>query len=189
VLAAVYQARGLMRVALHDFAGAIEDYGQALGRRPDAETYTCRGWAHVRAESLSLALTDFQEAIRLHPATAEAYNGRGHVHALRGQYGEAIRDAQAALDRQPKDPRTCLNAAHVFAQIVGGMATERGTRGREAPYQDRALELVQRALERTHPRERAAFWRDTVAPDPALRPIRNSPEFRRLADQYSQAAR
>jgi tetratricopeptide (TPR) repeat protein len=188
-LARVYQARGLMGAALRDFPGAIEDYTQALALRPDAETYAYRGWAHVRAESLPLALVDFQEAIRLNPATADAYNGRGYVHALRGQYGEATRDAQTALDRQPNDPRTCLNAAHVFAEIVRRMEAERDQPARQALYRDQAVDLVQRALERTRPAEQPEFWRTMIAPDRALRPLRNSPKFRPLVDRYSQPPR
>jgi tetratricopeptide (TPR) repeat protein len=184
-VAKVYQIRGLIRVKLDDYAGAIEDYGQALARGPDAETYTHRGWAHVLSEAFPLALDDFQRAIRVSPAYADAYNGRGYVRARLGRYPEAIQDAEAALKHQPNDPRTCLNAANVFAQVVGRMQSDVGRRGQEARYRDQALDLVQRALQKTRPAERAEFWRKMIAPDTALRPIWTSPGFARLRRENS----
>jgi tetratricopeptide (TPR) repeat protein len=146
----------------------------------------------VLSDALPLALADFQEAIRLNPVNGDAYNGRACVLARRGQHQNAIRNARAALDLGQKDARTYLNAAHVFAQVVGRLDSDGGQRKRQvlmrAACQEEAVRLLRRALDLTAPVERAAFWRDTVVPDAALRPIRPSPGFARLATDYTRRA-
>ena len=42
-------------------------------------------------------------------------------------------------------------------------------------FQDRALQLLGQALQRTAPDQRAAFWRDVIQTDQALRIIRRLP--------------
>jgi tetratricopeptide (TPR) repeat protein len=186
-LANVYRGRGLARAKLQDYRGAIDDYTRALASRRDSETHAYRGWAYVLRDALTPALDDFQDAIRLNPHNGDAYNGCGYVYARRGQYGAAVRAAQDALKHGPARPGTCLNAAHVYAQLVGSLDrdAERGPRGRQSlgvrrEYQDRALDLLRRALKQTRRAERPAFWKKTIEPDRALDPIRGSDEFRRL---------
>jgi hypothetical protein len=60
-----------------------------------------------------------------------------------------------------------------------------GEKGRPARllssrYQDFALQLIREALEREAPEKRAAFWRDTIQSDPALKAIRRRLKFEEL---------
>ncbi len=42
------------------------------------------------------------------------------------------------------------------------------------------MQLIRQAFERKVPEERAAFWRETVLPDPALKAIRRRLKFEDL---------
>jgi serine/threonine protein kinase len=193
VLANAYQARGLIRAELHNYPGAIDDYSRAQVLQPDSATRAYRGWLYVVMKVPDLALVDFSEAIRLNEHNGDAYNGRGYVRVQRGQYEEAVRDAQMAESCAPRDPRTLWNAAHVYAQVFGKLDAE-GPRNRRAwdarfDYQDKALLLLSQALASTPLEERAAFWREKVQQDPDLIPIRGSRKYTDLAADYSRAAR
>ncbi len=76
-------------------------------------------------------------------------------------------------------PRGSMHCASV------AVAKELGEKGRQArqlsiKYQDTALRLIRQAFEREAPEKRAAFWRETVQPDPALKAIRRRLKFEDL---------
>jgi serine/threonine protein kinase/Tfp pilus assembly protein PilF len=193
VLANAYQARGLTRAQLHNYAGAIEDYNRALGLQPDSATHAYLGWVYVVSGVPMLALADFQEAIRLNEHNGDAYNGRGYLRVQSGEYDAAIKDANTAVGCTPQDPRTLWNAANIFAQVFGKLDAE----GAGSPaaweahfqYQEKALSLLRQALALTPPEKRAAFWRQKVLPDRDLEPIKRSRGYAELAADYSRAAR
>jgi hypothetical protein len=51
-------------------------------------------------------------------------------------------------------------------------------------YQNRAMKLLERAIELTPDQARTAFWRDVVQPDPALGAVRRLADYARLAQTY-----
>jgi hypothetical protein len=61
---------------------------------------------------------------------------------------------------------------------VGGNG--RVARTLSSKYQDIAVQLIRAALEREAPEKRAAFWRDTIQPDPALKAIQRRLKFEEL---------
>jgi serine/threonine protein kinase/tetratricopeptide (TPR) repeat protein len=192
---AVYRLRGLARAWLLDYAGAVEDYTRALGVARDPALLALRGQAYLFQDALTPALHDFQEALSIDRANGDAYNGRAFVHARRGQYRQAVADANQALDCAPenaRDPRLLCNAARVFAQAAGGIDAERGRSTRpvleeRSTYQDRAVRLLRQALELQHPGERRAFWRKIIVPDRALDPIRRPGSgYRELEAEYGR---
>ena len=173
--------------AHHDYPGAIRDYGRALEIRPDdGRLLARRGWAYLVFDSPKLALADFEAAIKLDPADGDAYNGRGTAHARLGDHRAAVADAREALRLGEANPRVTYNAARIYALA----ASSRGCRGRRegppgqaacfAKYQDMAVQLIREAFEREAPEKRAAFWRETVQPDPALKAIRRRLKFEDL---------
>jgi tetratricopeptide (TPR) repeat protein len=186
--AEVYLARGLTRVKLGDYPGAVEDYSRALQMRPDSKTRAHRGWAYLALEAPRLALADFQEALRLDRDSADAYNGRGIARVRLGRYREAVGDAEEAVRRDRKAARSLYNAARVFAQAAAqaegdaGQAKQRQlAEGRKRRYQARALELLQAALDAKPTEGPARFWEGAVGKDPLLDPIRGTPGFAELA--------
>ncbi len=69
------------------------------------------------------------------------------------------------------------NAARIYAVAASVAAAEVGAKGRQtrqlsSKYQDIALKLIREEFEREAPAKRAAFWRETVQADPALKAIR-----------------
>jgi eukaryotic-like serine/threonine-protein kinase len=186
--AEVYLLRGSARVGSGDYAGAVEDYTRALDLQPDSKTYALRGWAHLALEALPLAQRDFEAALRLDAESADAYSGRGHVHAKRRHYAQAIADAENAVARADGSARLLCSAARVVAEVVAQMDADpgqRGALGKRSRLQDRALELVRQAMAHLPPGERPALWLQ-ISRDRALRAVRASPEYARLAAQYTR---
>jgi tetratricopeptide (TPR) repeat protein len=184
--AMLFQLRGLAHAAREDYPRAIADYGRALELRPDdGRVLARRGWAYLVVDSPRLALGDFDAALQLDPADADAHNGRGTAHVLLGNHRAAVADARTALRLGKANPRVTYNAARIYALAVPVAAAELGENARLArllssQYQDLAVQLVREALEREPPENRAAFWRVTVQPDPALKAIRRRLKFDEL---------
>jgi tetratricopeptide (TPR) repeat protein len=187
----VYWARGLARANPGEHEEAVSDYTRALALRAGAPLYTDRGWAFIHCEAWQLALRDFEEAVRLDPAYVEAYTGRGYVRVKRGQYREAAADAGRAARLGPKTPESRFNLACLFAQAAGRAGAAADPTDGDAlkgHCQERALDLLRRALGDLPAGERLPFWRGNAA-DPDLDPIRGSAEFRRLEAAYAGPAR
>ena len=133
-LEVVYRGRGLARAELGQYPAAIEDFTKALELHPTSAVQAYRGWTYLVVDAPKLALRDFELAIELDPANADAYCGRGFARAQTGLHREAIRDAEEALRRGPTSPRLLYNAARIYAQCPG-------------PQAGPALDLIHRALE------------------------------------------
>jgi serine/threonine protein kinase/tetratricopeptide (TPR) repeat protein len=186
----VLELRGLAKVKRNDVAGAIEDFTVALSLRPGVSNLYCRrGWAYLVSGAAPLARRDFEEAIRLDPSSGEAYGGRGSAQIALGRFREAAADAEESVRRGVREPRTLYNAARTLAQAAEAALGEVGRRGRPdvttvRRFQDRALQLLGEALQRTAPDQRTAFWRDVVQTDQALRSIRRLSGYARSAAEY-----
>jgi tetratricopeptide (TPR) repeat protein len=184
--ALIYEASGDAHAARRDYPAAIQDYGLAIAIRPkDAQLLARRGWVYLIYDSPKPALADFEAALKLDPASGECYAGRGSARARLGDHAAAVADARAALQKSGRDPRVTYDAARVYALAAMVAATELGEKGRQArqlavKYQDNAVQLIRQAFEQTAAEERAAFWRDIVLPDPALKAIRRRLRFEDL---------
>ena len=181
--AVLYEIRGLAHSARHDYPAAIRDYGEALEVRPnDAGLLAKRGWVYLTVESPKLARIDFDAAVKLNPADGDAFNGRGTARAMLGDHVAAVADAREAVRRGGASARVKYNAARIYAVAASVAAAELGAKGRQArqlaiKYQDIALQLIREEFEREAPEKRAAFWRETVQGDPALKAIRRRLNF------------
>jgi tetratricopeptide (TPR) repeat protein/tRNA A-37 threonylcarbamoyl transferase component Bud32 len=173
----IHEIRGLARANRGDYAGAIDDYSKALALRPgQPRLLTARGLAYLVSDAPKLALHDFDEALRHDPANGETHGGRSLALVHLGDHGAATAAAEESLRHDPPTARRTYNAARVYALAAVAAAADAGAKARLAAspverYQDRAVELVKLALERTPAERRAAFWHDQVAADPALRPL------------------
>src|SRR5262249_25639019 len=131
---------------------------------------------------------DFDSAIRLDPPSADTHVGRGLAAVMLGRYREAVVDADAALRLKPTSPEMMHNLACVFAQAWARVRSDAAARDREAlatRYRERALGTIREALALVPAGDRAGFWRTKIAPDSALDPVRDSPEFQALVKQHS----
>ena len=98
-----YYNRGIAKLNLGDFSGAVEDFGKAIEINPQySDAYNNRGF--VRYEKLSDfigAINDFDTAIGLSPAEPDIYYNRGNAKTLAGNYESAIIDYDRALQIKP----------------------------------------------------------------------------------------
>jgi len=190
----LYRLRGLARYGRNDFAGAIDDYNQALalagGGR--AETYRHRGWAHLFSNAAELALRDFDASLHLEPDEAEGYAGRGAARVRLGDVRGAIADAEESVRRDSQSARLLYVAAETYSLASAHTGVGETRRGRASlrdslAYEARAAELLERSLDQKRRDEKPTFWRDVVSRDPALRPIFQNPRIRRRLDQRAGA--
>ena len=190
--AEVFDLRGLAKDRRKDFSGAIDDYTQALAQHPDQpRLWNRRGWAHLVANAVQLALADFDRAIRLDASDSDALSGRGSARVLLGQHRAAVADAEESLRHGAPDARRYYIAGRIYVRAASAAANEVRQAGRAAmaltaSYQDRAVALIREAVRRTPPEQRAAFVRDQVFADPALRPILRRLKFDEL-DEHTAA--
>jgi tetratricopeptide (TPR) repeat protein len=175
-----YRARGLARVMQNKHEEAVDDYARAIELAPDAATHVSRGFAYLVVEAPKMALRDFEQALRLDPKSASAYAGRGFVRAVLGDYRTGVADAEKALERGAS-PSLIYHAARVYAQAVARAPSRAAVRTR---YQDRAVKLLEQAVEKQPLGKRAGFWKSTVLRDTALNPIRDAGGYRRLVRLY-----
>jgi len=184
--AELFRLRGLARFGLNDFAGAIDDYTQALALAGDdrVETYRDRGWSHLFSNASKLALRDFDAALRLDPGDPDGYAGRGAARVRLGDLRGAVADAEESVRREGRSARLLYIAAETFSAASARAAAGAARRGRTASrdslaYEARAADLLERALEQTPTDRKTLFWRDVVARDPALRPLFQNPKILR----------
>jgi tetratricopeptide (TPR) repeat protein len=184
-LLAAYELRSLARERQGDLGGAIEDLTQFLARQPRrAPLLNRRGTLYLLAHALDLAHDDFDEAIRLDPALAEAYCGRGTARALLGRHQEAVADAAVALRLGPPDHNLLYRAARVYALAATAVTSDLKVKGHDVMVlidrcQDRALELAGAARARLPDEERASF-ETVLRTDPALAAIQGRLRSARL---------
>jgi serine/threonine protein kinase/tetratricopeptide (TPR) repeat protein len=188
VQAEIYRRRGEAYTRLGNFPAALQDYSVALALQPDAEIYRHRGWAAFFSDAWKPALADFEEALKREPENADARVGRSLARVMLGQYREAVVDAEDVLRHAPTSPETVHNLACVFAQAAGRARADRTADGpsQAVRYQARAVQLLRQALALVPLEKRGAFWRDTMAPDPALDPVRDSAAFQALDGEYAR---
>jgi tetratricopeptide (TPR) repeat protein len=184
--AEVYRMLGALQARLGDSPKALVAYSNALQMQPDAATYTARAWVFLANEGTPLALKDFDKAIERDPLNAEAYAGRGLIHARRGKLDDAHADAELALQHGGVNPpaRLLWNIAHVYAQIAPRM------KGKQRDdYENRAVAMLDQALKQVPSAERSAFWTEFVARDDLLLvPLRGNFNFDSLERAYRRGA-
>lgn len=98
-----------IRLALKDFAGAIEILGTVVGQKDRAEherarSYSMRAYAYRSTGDTTAALNDVSEAIRLMPKDAELYSMRGNIYGNSGKFAEALQDFNMAIKLDDTKP-------------------------------------------------------------------------------------
>jgi tetratricopeptide (TPR) repeat protein len=157
------------------FMEAVEDYTRVLEHSPDAEIYQHRGWAQFFADAWKLARRDFDRAIELSSAAADAYVGRGLSRVMLGHYREAVADAESALRLKPSGPAMMLNIACIYAQAIARVANNAEKADPQVltnSYHEHSVAAIRQTLRMLRAEERRSFWLEKIFPDPALAPIR-----------------
>lgn len=158
-----------------DPQGALNDYEAALELNPRSRDALINK-ANVLSEDLrqpEAALKVFDRIIELWPEDLDAHGSRGVVLARLGRVAAARKDAEFCLQRT-ESAFVCFQMAGLYAQVAG--------HSRTAEDRKWALHLLAMTL-------RKGFNHlDWVASDPDLEPIRQEPEYRRLADLAHELA-
>jgi tetratricopeptide (TPR) repeat protein len=194
VTAKVYESRAMARGQAKDHAGAVEDYSRALVLEKEPKEITGvlvnRGQAYLACQADQPALRDFEEVIKRDAGNSTAYLGRGFVRVRKGDIPQGVKDAEKAIQVDPKNPKTTYHAARIFAQAAGKMDSDKERSNRQAIdkrfyYQDRAVALIRRALLLLPEQQRERFWKENVAADSSLGAIRHTYAFSQLEEQYT----
>ena len=102
--AATFVNRGIVKVNLHDYAGALADYNAAIALIPGlGEAFVDRGLLYVRQlETQELAITDITKGLELGTRDeAAAYHGRALAYEAVGRIADAYRDFKRAAELSP----------------------------------------------------------------------------------------
>jgi tetratricopeptide (TPR) repeat protein len=118
--AAGYARRGAASTARHDYQGAIADLTRACELAPTEPSYLYeRGVAYWQSKQLDLALTDFDQAIKLKPDDADALIARASLRAGRHDAADVIAADLDAADRAlPKEAQQHLRIGELY-ELVG----------------------------------------------------------------------
>lgn len=191
--AEVYSQRGLIHAEAGQYSAAIDRYNASLQQRPrDLGTRCHRGWAYLLANADRLALADFEYCLKAEPANANALVGRGNARIRLRQVDAALADAKQAEKVGSLSPRLLFNLACIYGEVCGlGVGETKGqdlkaVSDRLAGHQEKALQLLQQALESMPAAHRAAFWKDHVQTDAALASLRKTPSYLRLTERYTK---
>ena len=82
-----------------------------------AEKALSRAMAAIDKEQFDAALEALDEAIRLDPKLAEAYEARGWIYSERDQHDKALADYDRAIALQPQNARAWCSRGHVKAAL------------------------------------------------------------------------
>jgi tetratricopeptide (TPR) repeat protein len=186
-----YQGRGLAKAKLGEHARAVEDYSRSLGLEPNSNVRARRGWAYT-LYSDELALHEFDRSLELNDKNLDAHAGRGYILARLGRYREAVQEAKVALPPGIQDWEHKYNVACIYAQAFARARADTASSDHLAladQYSAKAVTLIRSALELVRdPAQRAGVWRYIVA-DSALDPLRGSPGFARLENDFGGPGR
>jgi tetratricopeptide (TPR) repeat protein len=175
----VYLVRGLIHAALDEDAAAINAYGEALRLKPDPEAFSHRGWAHLQMDAPRPALGDFESALKKGPRTFEALCGRAMASVRIAKVKEAVADVEEAVPKASK-PEELMLTACVYAW-ASALAATRTPRDRNGPlYEEKAVELLTRALRKTPREHLSVLWKERVQKEEALASVRIHPRIQRL---------
>ena len=107
-----YNVRGVVRINLNNYEGALTDLDTAITLAPNYDAaFTNRGTIWVAKGDYEKAKRDFDTALQLNPQSINALYNRGNAHVKLGKaYHLALADYQTvlALDPQHKDARNNL---------------------------------------------------------------------------------
>ncbi len=185
------RALARMRKEPPDREGALADLTLALALQPgNRAVRTQRGRLALTLGQFHIALADFDEVLA-QERTLPALLGRAQALVQLGQHERAAEDVEAALRLPGVASLELYTAAEVFARRAGCLddlgrprtMAEEQTRVR---YQDRAVDLLRRALLALPPEERSGFWASYPARDRTLNPVRGSVGYLRLKQEFAE---
>jgi tetratricopeptide (TPR) repeat protein len=111
---ALFHTRAMAYEAKGDLKEAIEDFTRATRVAPDPRSFVARGRIYGLQKHYDLAISDYDQALRLDPDHPAALNNRCWTRAVWGRNLPAARhDCDRSLELQPGDAATLSSRAVV----------------------------------------------------------------------------
>jgi tetratricopeptide (TPR) repeat protein len=112
ILAETYYIRGLIFLSQRDHSKAAEDFSEAIKNNlPNiVRAYEKRGSVNLKIKKYDQAIEDYKKAYQdedtLKKRLAEIYTQRGIEYHKKGDYPNAAKDYEKALEYDPNDAQT-----------------------------------------------------------------------------------
>jgi tetratricopeptide (TPR) repeat protein len=84
-----------------DYAQVIADAGEAIRLYPSVAAYNLRGSAYYDKGEYDIAISDFNDALRIGPPSGLIFHNRGNAWRAKGEYAKAIADYDASIKAGP----------------------------------------------------------------------------------------
>jgi tetratricopeptide (TPR) repeat protein len=97
----LYLTRAYLNIAERHLPQARADLDRSIELRPHFVAHYVRGLLRLATNDRRGARDDFDRVVALQPTAHEGYYGRGLIHHLAGQVGQARQDYQKALELRP----------------------------------------------------------------------------------------
>lgn len=112
----LYATRAMAFARMGEFTNAVNDFQQAVMLNPlDGEYRRSLCYVAIEAEQMQLALTNCDEAVRLLPNNALAWNSRCYLRSyFTGDYAGAISDCNQAILLNPNHPFPYNNRSRAY---------------------------------------------------------------------------
>jgi len=118
-----HACRGLLRLDIEDFVGAIADFTRALHIHPTfSQCHLWRGFAYLRKGHPHRAADDLSRAIESIPTSPEAYNHRGVANIYLENLSQALSDFDQAIRLNPKFAEAYSNRG-MLRRLIGDVAS------------------------------------------------------------------
>ena len=100
-LATIYFWRAVGWNKKGNYAQVIADAGEAIRLQPSVAAYNLRGSAYYDKGEYDIAITDFNDGLRIGPPSSIIFHNRGNAWRAKGEYARAIADYDQSISRTP----------------------------------------------------------------------------------------
>ncbi|OLY82240.1 Small glutamine-rich tetratricopeptide repeat-containing protein 2 [Smittium mucronatum] len=133
-LAEEHKTKGNSLMSKKDYAGAVEEYGNAIAiDSTNAIYYANRSAAQCQLKNMKEALSDAQMAIDIDPTYSKAYSRLGHAYYGLGEFSEAANAYRDALKYDPTNDSTRAFLASCEAKLIETEGSRDVGSGSQAP--------------------------------------------------------
>ncbi|HVQ69744.1 MAG TPA: caspase family protein [Bradyrhizobium sp.] len=110
-LATIYFWRAVGWNKKGNYAQVIADAGEAIRLQPSAAAYNLRGSAYYDKGEYDIAISDFNDALRIGPPSGIIFHNRGNAWRGKGEYAKAVADYDQSIKAGPPSAFSWQNRA------------------------------------------------------------------------------